>query len=559
MSSDYQVKGSSATAPFSLTVHRGEGMVLLAMDWKGGTPAPDFAGFAIEYRLPGGTAFKAVGNRKTFPGETDHRSTSSPFQKFRWVHFPFESFREGDFTYRVTPMFMDDHDVLTAGDPQEVQLSLLRETYPGKLNVCFTRGFVVSQAFADRYEPHGPLETLIPAGDANPLTFVPTHPDAAKALPWMGFEARRAMHKVLDDAVADPQAEVRVVAYDLNEPFIVDRLHALGDRLRIIIDDSVDKHGKGHGEADSPESTVAGRLPHVKRQHLGGLQHNQTIVVRSPTQDGVLCGSTNFSWRGLFVQNNNAVVMHGQAVAEHFADAFDNYWDHGPGFRQTASAKLAPLGIDGVDGSIAFSPHSASNAMLAKIAGDLATATSSVLYSLAFLYQTGGVLTEAVKTVTQRPDVLVFGVSDNRVHGIEVLNRHGNPEPVAPQNLTAGLPSPFKEEPTGGFGNRMHHKFVVIDFDTPKARVWLGSYNFSPSADTSNGENLLLFKDRRIATAYAVEAMRIFDHYDFRKSPQAQALGAQPLQRPPRAAGEVPWWKKDYDDPLRARDRKLFS
>jgi len=43
------------------------------------------------------------------------------------------------------------------------------------------------------------------------------------------------------------------------------------------------------------------------------------------------------------------------------------------------------------------------------------------------------------------------------------------------------VPEPFKSEPSGG-GTRMHHKFTVIDFDKPTARVYLGSYNFSTPA-----------------------------------------------------------------------------
>jgi hypothetical protein len=557
---EFQVKGDSPTAPFALTVHRGEGMVLLAMDWKTATPPPDFVGFAIEYRLPGAAKFSAIHNLKNFAGGADDPpSTKAPFQKFRWVHFPFESFTEGEFTYRVTPMFMDAHDALTAGDPQQVEVELLRETYPGKLNVCFTRGFVLSQAFVNRFGKDGPFETLVAGGTDDPLTFVATHPDAGIALPWMGFEARRAIHKVLDDAIADPQAQVSAIAYDLNEPFLVARLRALGPRLRIIIDDSVDEDGGGHRAADSPESTVAGELPNVKRQHLGGLQHNKTIVVQSPTQNVVVCGSTNFSWRGLFVQNNNAVVLRGEAAVAHFLAAFDGYWNHERTFRQTPSAVMAPLGLDGIDGSVAFSPHSAGNAMLETIAADIATATSSVLYSLAFLYQTKGKLSDAIKAVTKRADILVYGISDKPVGGIDFLDPAGNPVPVSPANLAAGLPSPFKEEPKGGGGNRMHHKFVVIDFDTPAARVWLGSHNFSPSADTSNGENLLRFDDRRIATAYAVEALRIYDHYSFRVSAQATAEGVKPLWRPPRAAGEVAWWQKFYAEPALVRDRELFA
>jgi hypothetical protein len=40
----------------------------------------------------------------------------------------------------------------------------------------------------------------------------------------------------------------------------------------------------------------------------------------------------------------------------------------------------------------------------------------------------------------------------------------------------------------GGSGNRMHHKFVVIDFDKPTAHVYLGSYSFSATADKKNGK-----------------------------------------------------------------------
>jgi hypothetical protein len=52
MSSPFEVKGQNAAAPFTLKVNRGEGMVLLAMNWRQGQPPADFVGFAIEYREP---------------------------------------------------------------------------------------------------------------------------------------------------------------------------------------------------------------------------------------------------------------------------------------------------------------------------------------------------------------------------------------------------------------------------------------------------------------------------------------------------------------------------
>ena len=107
----------------------------------------------------------------------------------------------------------------------------------------------------------------------------------------------------------------------------------------------------------------------------------------------------------------------------------------------------------------------------------------------------------------------------------------------------------------------MHHKFVVIDFDKPTARVYTGSYNFSDPADTKNGENLLLIRDRRIAVAYVVEALRIFDHYHFRVVQQAAKTAKKKLELilPPRASGETAWWEEDYTDARKIRDRELFA
>jgi phosphatidylserine/phosphatidylglycerophosphate/cardiolipin synthase-like enzyme len=571
MTDAFQVKGQNPKALFTLKVHRGECMALLAMNWKHGKPPEDFVGFAIEYREPGGDRFFALKNRLSFTHpapEGDQKTESTllaPIQKFRWVHFPRNAELPGDFLYRVKPVFMNAADELSYGESQEAAIELRRETYPGQLNVTFTRGFVSSQAFVDRFESAGPISKLLPAKADDGLRFTPTHAKAKEALSWMGFEARNAILEVLDQAIADKKAQVRVVAYDLSEPEVVSRLEKLGSRLRIIIDED-----GAHGAPDSGETQAAKRLAksagadNVTRQHMGKLQHNKTIVVDGPKVQRVVCGSTNFSWRGFFVQANNAVVLTGSAAVTHFGDAFKAYLTHSndaPGFGGTASARMRGLGLDGINATVGFSPHIASNAMLAKIATDIGKAKSSVLYSLAFLAQTEGPVREAIKKVTEDKDIFVYGVADKKVGGIVLQTPDGNLAPMNPAALRKNAPEPFKSEPTGGGGTRMHHKFVVIDFDKPTARVYLGSYNFSDPADTKNGENLLLIRDRRIAVAYAVEALRIFDHYHFRVS-QAQKKANREkllLAKPPRASGEKAWWVEDYEQPQRIRDRELFS
>ena len=89
----------------------------------------------------------------------------------------------------------------------------------------------------------------------------------------------------------------------------------------------------------------------------------------------------------------------------------------------------------------------------------------------------------------------------------------------------------------------------------------MGSFNFSAAADTSNGENLLLIRDRRIAVSYVIEALRIFDHYEFRVA-QLDAKSAKKklhLAKPPRKKGQKPWWSEYYSDARKIRDRQLFA
>jgi len=569
MAAEFQVSGHNEAALFTLKLHRGDGMTLLAMDWKVGKPPQDFVGFAIEYKEPNGDRFYALKNRLGFrpaSGRVNPNMKStmlSPIQKFRWVHFPRNAELPGEFIYSVMPVFMNDNDELSYGEAQEAAVELQRETYPELLNVTFTRGFVSSQAFVDRYASNGPISKLLPAKAADGLNFVPTHPKANEALKWMGFEAFNAILEVLDKAIADNNAKVRVVAYDLSEPEIVSRLEKLGGRLKIIIDDSQD-----HGEPGSGETQAATRLSdsagaaNVKRQHMSNLQHNKTIVVDGPSGQMVVCGSTNFSWRGFFVQSNNALILQGASAAEPFLAAFEDYWSLTPTtFREAASANWSDLGLPGIQARVTFSPHGPSNALLKTIADDIeANTTSSLFFSLAFLYQTRGVILNAIKKISHRDEIFVYGISDRKVGGLDLQKPDGNVSPVFPAALKKNVPKPFSTEPTGGGGIRMHHKFVIIDFDKPTARVYLGSYNFSSPADIKNGENLLLIRDRRIAVSYVIEALRIFDHYHFRvKQQETKARKELVLAKPPRSKREKAWWVKDYTKVRKIKDRELFA
>jgi phosphatidylserine/phosphatidylglycerophosphate/cardiolipin synthase-like enzyme len=566
MLGDFQVIGQNPSALFTLKIHRGDGMSLLAMNWKVGKPPENFVGFSIEYSEPSGSKFYSLKNRLTFPdADKDDPNTfstlRSPIQKFRWVHFPRNAEIPGQFTYKVKPVFMNEGGELSFGEPQTAKIELQRETYPDKLNIAYTRGFVSSQAFVDRYTD---VKGILPAKAAGSLDFLPTNSKAPEAMLWMGFEARREILDVLDKALSDTTAEVRVVAYDLNEPEVLSRLEKLKTRLKIIIDNSGD-----HKPERSEESKAADRLAasagasNVKRQHMASLQHNKFIAVKGASTRIAVCGSTNFSWRAFFVQNNNAIVVQGDSAIQPFFDAFDNYWnnDSVAGFGKKGPVKWESLGLAGIDVQIAFSPHTAKTSLLKSVADDVKDTTSSLFYSLAFLYETPGVIKDAIIEVTKDEERFVYGISDRKVGGITLQKPDGNLAPVYPAALSKDLPAPFKKEPVGGGGIRMHHKFVVIDFDKPTARVYVGSYNFSVPADTKNGENLLVIRDRRIAVSYLVEALSMFDHYHFRVCQLDAKKKRKKLELvfPPKKADEEAWWEEYYSDSQKIRDRELFA
>jgi phosphatidylserine/phosphatidylglycerophosphate/cardiolipin synthase-like enzyme len=159
--------------------------------------------------------------------------------------------------------------------------------------------------------------------------------------------------------------------------------------------------------------------------------------------------------------------------------------------------------------------------------------------------------------------VFSYGVSD-REGGLEVHKPDGTTGIVDFSYLAKHTPEPFKSEWSGGSGVHEHHKFVVTDFNLPTAKVFTGSSNLSDSGEQKNGDNLVLIEDPKVATSYAIEALRIFDHLHFRyKMQDANAqrnAEALVLDKPTAISGKPAWFEKFYVAGSQAEsDRKLFA
>src|SRR5262249_32293892 len=147
-----------------------------------------------------------------------------------------------------------------------------------------------------------------------------------------------------------------------------------------------------------------------------------------------------------------------------------------------ASVGWRNIGIKGLDAKVGFSPHANQNGLLKSIGNDIKRANSSVLFSLAFLGQMkNGPIGPALGRAIRSKTVHALGVADARVKegnlGVTVLTADNKRRVVRSSALTGNVPAPFSTEPSGLSGSsghggtRMHHKFVVLDFNTADARV----------------------------------------------------------------------------------------
>ncbi|HEX6726595.1 MAG TPA: phospholipase D-like domain-containing protein [Nitrospira sp.] len=563
MATEFERKESVGGLTFKL--YRGEGVALLAFDLDQALATDDFVGFAIEVQYPGSTHWGALKNRLHFDYPPDlrrprsFRSTEAPFQKFRWIHVPTEV-KQGEFRYRVTACYMNAAGKLHTGAQVENAISLEPQTIDGFLNVGFTRGFASSQAYADRFNNEAGI--LPVPGSSAAASLDHDMAPFEKNYAWLGFEVRRLIIDVLDRVAADPLLTLDALIYESKEPDVLRRLEALRNRVRAIVDD----HGE-QGEEGSAETVSANRLvaagAEVKRMHLGRQQHNKVMIVRRNGQPvRVLTGSTNFSLRGLYIQANNALVFDSPEVAAKYGELFDAYWISPKKFRQNPLSQQWWVVRDEADSrvSLCFSPHSDSSLSLNPIARTIEEAESSVLYSIVFLNQLTGEVRQALDELMDR-SLFSYGVAQ-RVSGLTVNKPDGSRGLLPFAYLAENAPEPFKAEWSGqttGHSNMVHHKFLVKDFNGDRPAVYTGSSNMADGGEKSNGDNLICIEDRKVAIAYAIEALRLFDHFHFRVNAQEPGvLQKLRLAKPPEP-GEKPWFAQYYRiGHVKERDRKLF-
>ncbi|MEO8502380.1 MAG: phospholipase D-like domain-containing protein [Acidobacteriota bacterium] len=550
-------------------VYRGDGCFLLAFNLEDGRTA-DLAGFAVRRKTPG-KAWAPLFNRLSFTDEFTASTTAAerrftptdkaPLQKFWWVDFP-PDLKPGAYRYEVTAMRFAKPDGSKLSADQKVTVEIPGGPFVrGRLEMGFTRGYLSSQAYADRFK-NAPIR---PAGKKT-LDYDTKKFEDRYA--WLGAHARRMIFAFLEECRKDSKVTVDVFAYDLDEPDVVRALQALGSRVRLFLDNAA-----LHTGADALEPEVFKRVQasagaaNAKRGHFGRYAHDKVFVKRvNGEPKKVLAGSTNFSVTGIYVNANNVLIYDDPDVAKLYGDVFDFVFQGGgSGAATFAASKFAKgekhfAATDLPSTFINFAPHSKPTNSLDRLKKELDKADSSVLFAIMGLSGSGGVL-EKLRTVHNDPNIFSYGVSDAvgneaKSSGVTVFkpDQKGGIL-VQSAALEKLVPKPFSKETSGGKAHKIHHKFVVIDFNDSDPVLFTGSSNLAEGGEEANGDNLLAIYDREVVSAYAVEAIRLVDHYAFRAA-MSKATKADPLRL---KANADTWWKQYFRvGSMRHQERLLF-
>ncbi|WDF76997.1 phospholipase D-like domain-containing protein [Mucilaginibacter sp. KACC 22773] len=590
----------------SVAAYQGDAMTLLAFD-LGPERRTEFTGFSIRitplgkkpyymfnnYGYPAGITYPPAGTVMTPNLLT---TEFSPIQKFRWIHVPstyhhIESTVYGIYQYDITPRYLSAGALEPIDPSLTVSLSLPVNPFKSKsLSVGFTRSFVASQAYANHFGDSVKLRpdksTLIFNTKLNSGTANPAAPGLAGQAysyedihQWLGWQARARVIEFLEDALKDPKISLDVFAFDLDEPVICDHLLTMADegRIRVVLDDSKSHkglNGEGKPQFEDQFTTLFKAKTQGKpdagivRGKFGALAHSKVLIQK---KDGaalkVLTGSTNFSTNGLYINANHVLIFDNTSVASLYERIFEAAYTDMAGFKDTAALASASFGFnspaqaDNVNDPavpemiIRFAPHPKTFAFdqLTEMAAQVDKA-DSILFAIMDDDSDSPLLT-AIKAQVESDKTFTYGITDTSDEVL--LYSPGSTKGIhaTGKGLNQVLPFPFKPEP-GIQGISIHHKFVVLNFNTNNGVVFCGSSNLALGPEQRNGDNLLEIRDPDVVTAFAIEAIRLVDHFQFRdKDNKASQPGAKKLELHTTSD-----WVEPYFDPadMHSRERDLL-
>ncbi|OGX88164.1 phospholipase D-like domain-containing protein [Hymenobacter glacialis] len=297
------------------------------------------------------------------------------------------------------------------------------------------------------------------------------------------------------------QQTLDITIYNWNSATIlnaVNAAHARGVKVRVIYED------------DNSNFSIAGLTPAIARvfRPAGGtanttsIMHNKFVVIdansTNPNVPVVWTGSTNWTANQLNSDRNNSIAVQDQSLALVYTIEFDEMWGSStttPGTSLFGSRKTdnTPhyLVIGGKKVESWFSPTDNVNARLIET---IRTADND-LHVLSMLVTRTDIGRALAEQVSQRNIAACSDGLTNDTSGVAGF---------VFRTIRAGMGTRYLLDKLPGI---MHHKTLIVDAGAPQSdpTVFVGSHNWTASADIENDENTLVIHDNLITNQYYQE------------------------------------------------------
>lgn len=509
-------------------------LVLLALDWPGGSDRNDFLGFAIR-RKPGfgGAEESWLPNRIGFDGPRhdggDIPSNEAPIQKFMWWDARFEDDDHNrNFTYTVYPVVGNaEHLEVLIEEAAFVRVVLPDHVEHG-IGTWFNRAVVSSQAF----------ENLLKKCSVNSAKDL-TEEMERTLRTWLANGLECVIPEFIEGA-----GKIEGAIYHLtDELWVVPALAGTKKKVDLVYDAVENK--KDGKVVPGPNRAAVKKLSKKVKFHprkRASIMHNKFLVdIQGGTPARVLCGSANYTTEGLTSQANLLHTLESPGLAQAYLER-KQLLQKDPTLGTVAEyagwSYMETVGDAGV--RVFFSPEpkderesidtivQAIHAAQSSVIFCLFTPTDKELRDACFAAGDNGKmmfgLVNCISELKEEEEDPSKPVRADKLAAIELYHRSRKNRDVIGQDW-------FRKEhtPHGFFTERqlfpgakrppytpviIHHKFVVIDAEGDSPVIFSGSANMSKNSLYNNDENLLEIRGcKRLAAIYLAEFMRLYEHY----------------------------------------------
>src|SRR3954468_10018291 len=279
----------------------------------------DLLGFAL-HREGGDKPAEWLNGMIGFPG-AEHKpgeplsTEQAPIQKFRWSDY--RVYPDTTYKYEVHPVRGTPADPrIEAGSTIEVRTESVRR---GEHRVLFNRAAAASQAFSRKF-PDVDAELAKAKAEGKPQEL------PSEALAWLSRGVLEQINGFIARA-ADATWALDIAIYEYELPAIVDSVKAALDRgadVRIVF-----HAAPGDTQTAENEKNLAGwPADRMRPRVTSNIFHDKFAVlsrVRADKRDptSVLCGSTNWTRSGVYLQANVVHIAESAELAGRYLHLFE--------------------------------------------------------------------------------------------------------------------------------------------------------------------------------------------------------------------------------------------